>query len=115
VLLGSSYGTALVAGALAADPAGCGAAVLLSTVRLSRLPRRAVPDSSRLIAFHGSNDNVLTPERARRELEQCFGPAALATEGAWSILEKEGHHFHRLRSWAQVYAAVIALLDALVR
>lgn len=111
VLLGSSYGTALVAAALATEPEGCRAAVLVSTVNLSHIPRRRLPDASRLIAFHGANDNLLRPARARRELEECFGPAALESEAAWNVLENEGHHFHRLRSWARVYSAAIALLD----
>jgi pimeloyl-ACP methyl ester carboxylesterase len=109
VLLGSSYGTSLVAGALVAEPACCGAAVLVSTVRLSRIAGRQLPAPPRVVAFHGANDNLLAPAQARREIEECLGPAALAREGAWSVFAHEGHHFHRLRSWARVYASVIAL------
>ncbi|RKH68913.1 S9 family peptidase [Corallococcus llansteffanensis] len=109
VLLGSSYGTSLVAGAMVAEPGCCGAAVLVSTVRLSRIARRQLPAPPRVVAFHGENDNLLAPAQARREIEGCLGPAALAHEGAWSVFEHEGHHLHRLRSWARVYASVIAL------
>jgi dipeptidyl aminopeptidase/acylaminoacyl peptidase len=109
-LLGSSYGTSLVAAALAAEPGCCGAAALVSTVGLSRITRRRLPVLPRLVAFHGANDNLLEPARARREIEGCLGPASLARKGAWSVFEHEGHHFHHLRSWAQVYASVIALL-----
>lgn len=111
VLLGSSYGTALVAAALAAEPDFRSAAVLVSTVNLSRIARRQRPTPPRLVAFHGENDNLLRPARARREIEECLGPAALASEGAWNVLEHEGHHFHRLRSWARVYASIIGLLS----
>ncbi|AFE04926.1 hypothetical protein COCOR_02928 [Corallococcus coralloides DSM 2259] len=36
---------------------------------------------------------------------------ALASAGAWSIFDGEGHHIHRLRSWPQVHAATVSLLD----
>ncbi|MFP2895221.1 hypothetical protein [Corallococcus sp. 4LFB] len=84
-------------------------AVLVSTVNLSRVPRRPRPASTRLRALHGANDNLFAPERARREIEACFGSGALAS--AWSIFDGEGHHFHRPRSWAQVHAATVSLLD----
>ncbi|RKH05114.1 alpha/beta fold hydrolase [Corallococcus sp. CA053C] len=109
VLLGTSYGTSLVAAAMIAEPDCCGAAVLVSTVSLAHIARRPRSALPRLVAFHGANDNVLAPARARREIEECLGPAALSREGSWSVFEREGHHFHHLRSWAQVYSAIPAL------
>ncbi len=111
VLLGSSYGTALVTAALAAEPACCRAAVLVSTVSLSRVAQRRLPNPPRVVAFHGANDPGLGPVQARGEIEGCLGPLAIAREGAWNVFEHEGHHFHRLSSWARVYASTIALLN----
>jgi dipeptidyl aminopeptidase/acylaminoacyl peptidase len=111
ILLGSSYGTALVTAALVAQPECCRAAVLVSTVSLSRIAPWRLPQSPRVVAFHGANDNVLGPTRARGEIERCLGPLTVAREGTWSVFEHEGHHFHRLSSWARVYSSIIALLN----
>lgn len=109
---GISYGTLLAAEAAAREPDMCGGAVLLSLVRplgpsppLRRPPRK-------LAAFHGANDNLLPPELTHGVLEHFFGKKALMPpDRTLTILDDEGHHFHKLQSWARVGAAIAELLE----
>jgi dipeptidyl aminopeptidase/acylaminoacyl peptidase len=108
VLLGHSYGARIVAEAVRHDPRPVGTVVLLSYVQAPPAPRDQ-PRRPRVIAYHGQNDVALAPAQARRLLIDRFGPDALER---FVELPREGHTFRRVESWARVYAALLALLNA---
>ncbi|HEY5937332.1 MAG TPA: prolyl oligopeptidase family serine peptidase [Kofleriaceae bacterium] len=100
ILLGHSYGAALVAEAVRRDPRPAGPVALLSYVGPAIAP---ITDAPRTIVFHGENDVALSPADARRRLAS-FAPRFVE-------LTHEGHTFRRVGTWARIYTAVLALLD----
>ena len=101
-LFGISFGANVALAAAARAPDAAGALVLVST--LPRLgPRHATRLPARLALFHGDADEIAPPDDARRMLATVAGARAAR---AWQLLPREGHIFHRARSWAAVYAAL---------
>jgi dipeptidyl aminopeptidase/acylaminoacyl peptidase len=107
VLLGHSYGARLVAEAVRRDPRPVGTVVLLSYVQAAAAPHDQAR-RPRIVAYHGENDIALAPAEARRLLVDRFGVDALER---FVELPREGHTFHRVESWARVYAALLARLN----
>ncbi|TMQ04120.1 MAG: alpha/beta fold hydrolase, partial [Deltaproteobacteria bacterium] len=103
IVLGESYGAGLAAAAAA--EASASPTVLVST---QPLPATAAPRSGRcpVIAFHGADDDISPPPAAHTYLTRLFGDAV-----QWHLVPDEGHNFARTRSWAAVYAALLALRD----
>ena len=101
-LFGISFGANVALAAAARAPDAAGALVLVST--LPQLgSRHATRLPARLALFHGDADEIAPPDDARRMLATVAGARAAR---AWRLLPREGHIFHRARSWAAVYAAL---------
>lgn len=111
VVLGASYGAYLVARASAEGRLGATPIALLSLVRAGPVPPPTTPPGF-VLAFHGSDDPVAPPDRARAFVEQTFGDQALSgARGSWSLLPREGHGLHRAQSWAAVFGSIRRWLD----
>lgn len=106
VAIGSSYGAALLADVVAAHPTQFAGGILVSTPRLLSTVRRAPATSTRVVAFHGGNDNVLSPRSAWRQLKRRFGPTT-----PFHVLPNEGHQFHQVASLARLWATAFHLLS----
>ena len=111
-LLGSSYGASAAALACACDPGEIGGAVFLS------FPGRDLPFEAPahappwLLGFHGQNDDICSPKKARAAIERHFGSNVFRHPcGRWEVLPAEGHQFHRTRSWALIYSRLLPLLS----
>ena len=83
------------------------AVVLLSYVQAAAAPHDQAR-RPRVVAYHGENDIALAPAEARRLLVDRFGVDALER---FVELAREGHTFHRVESWARIYAALLARLN----
>ncbi|REG31081.1 dipeptidyl aminopeptidase/acylaminoacyl peptidase [Archangium gephyra] len=106
-LLASSSGTRVAVQAAFLKPEGFGRLVLTSTVPLVPGTCPGESGSRRVLAFHGLNDNALSPSVARGALERCFGErpfGAGATQ--FEVFEDEGHQFHRSRTWARILSSL---------
>ena len=58
------------------------------------------------------NDQLMQPQVARRLLQHRLSTGVLrAGNATWRVLAREGHHFHRVESWAEIYGAASAMLD----
>jgi dipeptidyl aminopeptidase/acylaminoacyl peptidase len=113
LLLGSSYGAALVAAACAKEPNAVGGAILLAMPQKGPRPTWPQAPPGVLYAFHGRNDDVCSPEQARVVIGSYFGKRALHRPGSlWEVLPGEGHQFHRTISWAKIYSAIISIGEA---
>lgn len=106
VLFGHSYGALLAADA-AADADRLGGAVLVSLAGRPIRRGRAGPVETPVLAFHGDRDAAATPEQARAHIADALGVAPRMT-----VFRDEGHTFHRVESWAEVWADTLALFEA---
>ena len=111
-LFGQSYGAAVAAEAAAADGRAIGGVVLVSLVGEEPLRPRREAAPAHVLAFHGENDYLLSPAEARRVITGILGEHTFERPTAgWRVLADEPHAYTRMRSWAEVYAAVLELLD----
>ena len=111
-LFGQSYGAAVAAEAAAADARAIGGVVLVSLVGEEPLRPRREAAPAHVLAFHGENDYLLSPAEARRVITGILGEHTFERPTAgWRVLADEPHAYTRMRSWAEVYAAVLELLD----
>jgi dipeptidyl aminopeptidase/acylaminoacyl peptidase len=104
VLFGHSYGALLAADAATAAVGPLGGAVLVSLA--GRPAHRPLPAGAPLLAFHGDRDAAAAPDQARARIAGSLGAAPRMT-----VFHDEGHMFHRIESWAEVWAATLALLE----
>ena len=112
VLLGSSYGSSLVAQAAASPGLRFGCLVLISMVSTPELPASAGRSTGCVLAFHGQNDPVLSPHEARTVIHNVLGSRVFDHPvSTWRVFEEEGHFFQRTASWAGVYARIIKYYD----
>ena len=102
LLLGDSYGAPLALEAAGREECRVRALMLLAMTR-PRAPLSVPP--VRVLAFHGELDPT-PPAEARRLIEAALGGAG---EVRFTVLAGEGHSFHRLSSWAQVYGGLLGL------
>jgi dipeptidyl aminopeptidase/acylaminoacyl peptidase len=111
-LMGESYGAALVVTA-ATQVDKLGGLILLSWNGLGGGIRPLTV--SRALAFHGENDTITSPEKARQSFKSLFAPSfAEQAELAWHLLPGEGHHFYSASSQARVCTEILKLfLDSI--
>ena len=110
-LWGDSYGALLVADAVVRDPSAVRGVVLLSMIPSGSRGSAHRGAPRQILAFHGANDVVQSPQKAREEILDLFGRGALSGRSRWMVFQREGHSFRRLETWASVYAQLIAALD----
>lgn len=106
--MGSSFGAYLIANAYARQADLVGPAFLLATPGwvLPAAQHRALRPAFH--GFHGRNDDIASPQDARKAIEAAFGSGVFGPRHErWVVLPDEGHHFHRTSSLVQVYAAIL--------
>jgi len=78
-------------------------------------PRGGVPSGSvplHLLAFHGATDPLIAPDDARNEIGAIFGERIFdGPTTSWRVFAREPHSYNRMRTWAEVYASVVEMLD----
>jgi dipeptidyl aminopeptidase/acylaminoacyl peptidase len=104
ILWGHSHGALLVERTLRRMHDFAGRAVLVSYIGDPLLRDNMPTSRAQIMAYHGKQDVVRSPESAYAELHRIFGNALLDFES----LSDEGHSFRRALSWARVYHSALS-------
>jgi hypothetical protein len=106
MVLGWSYGGALVAHAAAEGELGDAPLALVSSLTVQVRPP-AKPSPARILAFHGGLDTIAPPLQTRAFLLRTFGADALSPpRGEWRLLPLETHSLHHTSSLVELYSAI---------
>lgn len=109
VLYGHSYGAGVVGHA--AHRVRLESPIILASVMEAGVPRVA-PAERCIIAFHGEDDTLWSPEGARDQIRRFFGRRALNEPcGHFRLLPGEWHIFEGAASFAEIFTSAIAAID----
>jgi predicted esterase len=109
-LLGESSGTPIAVEAAKMCPVG--RVVLISTVGLGNPWPSGTPLPEHVLAFHGENDPIASPDDARQECARVFGTDFLDRHGnGLVVFPAEGHQFRVSGTWARILDDLVANAD----